>query len=46
MKKRLKRIEAKLDLLLKNNGLTEEMEQVNRTIGGGGVKPPKKGYGD
>lgn len=36
-KKRLKRIEEKLDLLLKLAGASPEQL---KTIGGGGIKPP------
>jgi len=39
-KKRLKRIEAKLDLVLKSIGLEEEIDAVNKSIGGGGIKKP------
>ena len=46
MKKRLKRIEnnqailnAKLDLLLEKAGLN--VTEVNKAIGGGGIKPPQ-----
>lgn len=40
MKKLLKRIEAKLDALCKEKGI--DVEQINKSIGGGGIKPPKK----
>lgn len=40
MSKTLKRIEAKLDLLLTKSGM--DVEQVNKSIGGGGIKKPPK----
>ena len=44
-KKRLERIEAKLDLLLKAQGMDKEVELVNKSIGGGGIKKPPVGGG-
>lgn len=44
-KKRLKRIEAKLDLLLESQGMKEQIEAVNKSIGGGGIKKPPKEVG-
>ena len=41
MKKILKRIESKLDALLTLGGHSDDVESVNKTIGGGGIKPPK-----
>lgn len=40
-KEQLKRIEAKLDLILENLGFTE-IKSFNASIPGGGIKPPRK----
>ena len=40
-KKTLKRIEAKLDLLLTELGHGDKLEKLNRSIPGGGLPKPK-----
>ena len=45
-KKELERIEAKLDLLLTELGHGDKIKQINKSIGGGGIKnPPPVGEG-
>ena len=39
-KKRLKRIEAKLDLILQHLGFTGDFQAFDESIPGGGIKPP------
>ena len=41
-KKRLKLIQTMLEMLCEKNGITtEEINIASKTIGGGGIKPPK-----
>jgi len=44
-KKRLKRIEAKLDYLIEILADQNQIEVINKSIGGGGIKKPPTGGG-